>query len=198
MDDGRVRTQVSQPGIWVSLLALRAGNAHVADVNAGPDRHVTLFSGGQEVGDHGHRRGLAGRGKVFDDECFQPRLRSDGREPGEARLEFRPPLCVCNGIVPIVHGERAHVPACDLGADGGSKADRSGVPGTGGGPRLDIRRQEQIRRVSRQSGEGRGDVQAEIVGGPREVLRLAIDLGGIARQVHQVERVLHQAKAEAV
>ena len=88
LDHRRGRAELAEPGVRVALVAGRARDAHVPDVEAEGDRRPVGDAGSEQRPDEGDRGRLAGRGQVLDDERRgRPRRR---REPLQ-RVAGAPP-----------------------------------------------------------------------------------------------------------
>ena len=74
LDHRRVPAELAEPCVRVAVGAGGARRAHVADVEAQPDRDVAIVARSQKLADHRHGGWLARRGKVLDDQVRQPCL----------------------------------------------------------------------------------------------------------------------------
>ena len=90
LDDRRHPAELAQPGVRIAVRTARPRHAHVADVEAQPDRDPPGIAVVEQVADHRHRRRLAGGGEVLDHEVVEPGAAGRDGEVAERVAQGRP------------------------------------------------------------------------------------------------------------
>jgi hypothetical protein len=92
LDDRRVRAELLQPGVRVSVVAAGSWHALVPDVQAGDDRDVLLVAWRQQRAQPADRGGLPRRGQVLGHQAGQVGGAGVGGEQAEGSLQVAPQL----------------------------------------------------------------------------------------------------------
>ena len=194
LDDRGRPAELAQPGIGIAIVAGRARHAHVADVEAQPDRHAVVVAVGQQVADHRHRRRLPGGRQVLDQQVRQPGpVCHPGQRP-ERRLELAPERGPPPRIGPVGDAERPDVTAGRDPAERRRPVDGPAEPGRRGLPAGRIGVEQEVVRIGGQPGERRVELEARR---PRRG-RHPGGIGPAGAIRHQVERVLDEPKPQPV
>ena len=152
----------------------------MADVQAQPPWGMLAITFGEQILDLCHRRGLAHRDQVLDEQVLEPRRARVSGDRLEIPLQAVPAFRAALGNRPVRDAHRTDVPP------GGSGSERCGEIDDGAVP-LQCRFtpplvgvHEEVERVGRQTGEGgvrlqpvgveRGAVAFDGIAAPREGL----------------------------
>ena len=130
------------------------------DVEAQPDRDAGVVAVGHELPDHRHRRRLARRRQVLDEEVVESRP-SVPVAPSPSSVRWSPDQRSArrSRIGPVRDAERADVPAGRVPARGGGPVDRPVEPGGRRSATRGIRMEQQVVRVGREPGERRVELE---------------------------------------
>ena len=146
--------EVLQPGVWIALGAFGSGHALVADVEAEPPRGVLAIAVGEQILDLRHRRRLAHRHQVFDEEVFEPHRGCMSGDGLEVALQTVPAFGSALGNTPVRDAHRSDVPPGGPGSQRRGEIDDAAVPLQRRFTPPLVGVHEEVERVRRQAGEG--------------------------------------------